>query len=101
MIGSIFDLPEIAVLPSWLHPELVEDLSLLALLGVACIALLAFRFVRKLILRGFVLAVLLIIAVGLWDQRHELSDCVDHCSCSLFGQGVQIPADRNPRCDGA
>lgn len=99
MAASVFDLPEVTALPGWLHPELAEDLSLVALIGVAFVAALAFRFVRRLVVRGLVVSLLLILAIGLWSQRHELSDCIDHCSCSLFGQVVQIPADKNPRCD--
>ena len=101
MAASVFDLPEVAALPAWLHPELAEELSLVALVGVAFVAALVFRFVRKLVFRALLVSLLLIFAIGLWNQRHELSDCIDHCSCSLFGQVVQIPADKNPRCGEA
>ena len=98
MAGSVFELPELTVLPDWLHPKLLEDLSLVVLIGIALVALLAFRLIRRLVLRGVVVSLLVVLAVGLWEQRTQLSDCVDHCSCTLFGQTVQIPADRNPRC---
>ena len=98
MAGSVFELPELAVLPDWLHPELLEDLSLVALVSIALLALLAFRLIRRLVFRGVVVGLLVVLAVGLWEQRAQLSDCVDHCTCNLFGQTVQIPADRNPRC---
>lgn len=101
MASSFFDLPEVTTLPGWLHPELAENLSLGVLIAVACAAALAFRFLRKLVVRGLVVSLLLILAIAIWNQRHELSDCIDHCSCSLFGQVVQIPADKNPRCDEA
>lgn len=98
MAGSVFELPELTVLPDWLHPELLEDLSLVALASIALVALLAFRLIRRLVLRGVVVGILVVLAVGLWEQRTQLSDCVDHCTCTLFGQTVQIPADRNPSC---
>ena len=98
MVGSVFELPELTVLPDWLHPQLLQDLSLVALVSVALVALLAFRLIRRLVLRGVVVGLLVFLAVGLWEQRTQLSDCVDHCACALFGQTVQIPADRNPRC---
>ena len=97
MAGSMFELPELTVLPDWLHPELLEDLSLVALVSIALVALLAFRLIRRLALRGVVVGLLVVLAVGLWDQRTQLSDCGDHSTCTLFGQTVQIPADRNPR----
>ena len=98
MASSVFELPELTVLPNWLHPELLEDLSLVALASIALVALLAFRLIRRLVLRGVVVGLLVVLAVGLWEQRAQLSDCVDQCTCTLFGQTVQIPADRNPRC---
>ena len=98
MAGSVFELPELAVLPSWLHPELLEDLSVVALVSLTLGALLAFRLIRRLVLRGVVVGLLLVLAIGLWEQRTQLSDCVDQCTCTLFGQTVQVPADRNPRC---
>ena len=98
MARSVFELPELAVLPNWLHPELLEDLSLVALVSITLVALLAFRLIRRLVLRGVVVGLLLVLTIGLWDQRAQLSDCVDQCTCTLFGQTVQVPADRNPRC---
>ena len=98
MARSVFELPEMAALPDWLHPELLEDLSLVALVSIALLALLAFRLIRRLVLRGVVVGLLLVLTIGLWDQRAQLSDCVDQCTCTLFGQTVQVPADRNPRC---
>ena len=98
MAGSVFELPKLTVLPDWLHPELLEDLSIVALVGIALVALLAFRLIRQLAFRGVVVGLLIILAIGLWEQRSQLSNCVDHCACTLFGQTIQIPADRNPRC---
>ena len=95
---SVFELPELAVLPNWLHPELLEDLSLVALVSIGLVALLAFRLIRRLVLRGVVVGLLLVLTIGLWDQRAQHSDCVDQCTCTLFGQTVQVPADTNPRC---
>ena len=101
MARSVFELPELAVLPNWLHPELLEDLSLVVLVGLTLVALLAFRLIRRLVLRGVVVGLLLVLAIGLWEQRTQLSDCVDQCTCTLFGQTVQVPIDRNPRCQGS
>ena len=77
MAASVFELPELTVLPDWLHPELLEDLSLVALVSIALVALLAFRLIRRLALRGVVVGLLVVLAVGLWEQRAQLSDCVD------------------------
>ena len=101
MARTVFELPELAVLPNWLHPELLEDLSLVALVSITLVALLAFRLIRRLILRGVVVGLLLVLAIGLWEQRAQLSDCVDQCTCTLFGQTVQVPIDKNPRCQGS
>ena len=101
MARTVFELPELAVLPNWLHPELLEDLSLVALVSITLVALLAFRLIRRLVLRGVVVGLLLFLAIGLWEQRTQLSDCVDQCTCTLFGQTVQVPIDKNPRCQGS
>ena len=66
MAGSMFELPELTILPNWLHPELLEDLSLVALVSIALLALLAFRLIRRLVLRGVVVGLLVVLAVGLW-----------------------------------
>ena len=54
--------------------------------------------VRKLLLRLLLLAIIGTLAVSLWLQRADLQDCVQTCSCRLFGQEVAIPADANPTC---
>ena len=61
MARSVFELPELAVLPNWLHPELLEDLSLVALVSITLVALLAFRLIRRLVLRGVVVGLLLVV----------------------------------------
>ena len=50
-------------------------------------------------LRDTAIAGIVLLGLGLWDQRLELRSCADECACTLFGQTVQVPLDRNPRCD--
>ena len=68
--------------------------------GVVAVLLLvlAARLLRRLVVRVVVVVALAALAIGLWDQRAELGDCVATCDCSLFGQVVEVPFDLNPRC---
>ena len=95
------DIPNWVDLPSWAHPDLLEDISLAVLLLAVIAAALVFRFVRKVAVRTLVVTALLVFAIGLWGQRAQLQSCTDDCQCELFGQVVHIPADKNPLCRGA
>ena len=98
MTASIFDLPEITKLPDWAEPALLEDFSTGSLVILALLALLAFRFIRKVVGKIIVISLLAIIAIGIWEQRNQLQGCINPCQCSLFGQAVHIPIEHNPRC---
>ena len=94
-------LPGLFDLPPWADPAMLRDMSAVAIVVVAIGALLALGFIRRIIVRTVVLGLLVVLALGLWDQRVQLGECVEECSCTLFGQAVQIPVDRNPRCQRA
>ena len=68
-------------------------LAVLALLVVGIY--LAIRFVQKMTTRVLIVVLLGVIGVALFVERENLEDCVDTCSCSLFGQDVTIPENRN------
>ena len=98
MSESLYELPELITLPGWADPQLLEHASLLGLAILVLAVYLIIRFLRKVVLKVVLVALVLLLGVGLWNQRLELRSCVDDCSCTLFGQSVQIPLDRNPRC---
>ena len=68
-------------------------LVVLAMIVVGMYAVI--RFVQKRVTRGLMLALLVVIGIALYVERENLADCVDTCSCTLFGQDVQIPENRN------
>ena len=98
MSDSLYDLPQLTTLPGWADPELLANASLLGLVILALAAYLLLRCLRRLVVKVALIALVVLLGFGLWDQRLELRSCVDDCSCTLFGQSVQIPLDKNPRC---
>ena len=81
-------------------PEALDADSLrwiiLVVLGVVVIAMyLVIRFVQKVTTRALMLISLAVVGVALFVERENLEDCVDTCSCTLFGEDVTIPETRN------
>lgn len=82
----------------WVDAESLQGVILVAVVALAVVAALVVRVVRRLVLRLLLVVFIGALAAGLWLQRAELEDCVETCSCRLFGQEVDIPADANPSC---
>lgn len=82
----------------WVDAGSLQAILLGAIAALAVLAVLVMRVVRRLVLRLLLVAVVGTLAAGLWLQRADLADCVDTCSCRLFGQEVAVPADANPNC---
>lgn len=82
----------------WVDAETLRAVILGAIVALGVLAVLVMRVVRKLLLRLVLVALIGALAAGLWLQRADLRDCVETCSCQLFGQDVTVPADANPNC---
>ena len=82
----------------WVDAESLQPILLGATVVLAVGAALVWRGVRRLLLRLVLVALIGALAASLWLQRADLQDCVDTCSCRLFGQEVDVPADANPNC---
>lgn len=82
----------------WIDAESLQPILLGATVVLAAGAALVWRVVRRLLLRLALVAVIGALAASLWLQRADLQDCVDACSCRLFGREVAVPADANPSC---
>ncbi|MBT5138197.1 MAG: hypothetical protein HOM37_03975 [Acidimicrobiaceae bacterium] len=87
------------MLPDWLDPQTLQW----AILGVIAVLLylmyVVARTVRRALTRFLLFILLAGLGLSLWVQRDDLQNCVDTCSCSLYGQDVEIPEDRRPdRC---
>ncbi|MBC8364526.1 MAG: hypothetical protein H8E59_05960 [Actinobacteria bacterium] len=98
MPESLYDLPELVTLPGWADPEMLAKASAFGLVVLLLATFLILRFLRRVVVKVVLVAVIVLLGAGLWNQRLELRSCADECSCTLFGQTVQIPLDRNPRC---
>ena len=92
-------IPEIGELPSWADPDLLKGLSVAAIVLVVVGTWLIFRVGRKVVFRSLLLVLAVGLSFSLWQQRGQQTDCVETCSCDLFGQTVQIPVDKNPNCE--
>lgn len=90
--------PQVVELPDWVEPGFLRSVALVAIVASLILAFVAARIIRRMIVRVVVVVVLAALAAGIWSQRVELADCAAECSCALFGQVVQIPADLNPNC---
>ena len=82
----------------WFDAESLQAIILGAIVALGVLAALVLKVVRKLVLRLLLVALIGALAAGLWLQRADLKDCVETCSCKLFGQEVAVPADANPNC---
>ena len=100
-LTELFDLPEFVHLPSWADPQFLRSVAVVAGAVSVILLVLAARVIRRLVLRTVVVVLLATLTIGLWGQRSGLADCAADCSCSLFGQPGEIPADLNPRCSDA
>jgi hypothetical protein len=91
-------LPQVVELPGWVEPALLRSVTVVAIVAIVVLAFVAARLIRRMVVRMTVVIILAALAAGIWSQRVELTDCAAECSCALFGQVVQIPADLNPNC---
>ncbi|MCY4664545.1 MAG: hypothetical protein OXC00_07770 [Acidimicrobiaceae bacterium] len=82
----------------WLDAESLQHVIVGAIAALGVLAVLVMRVVRKLLLRLVLVLLIGALAASLWLQRADLQDCVETCSCKLFGQEVAVPADANPNC---
>lgn len=81
-------------MPDWLDPATLRDAIIGVLGGLAILALLVLRFIRKVILRVVVIGVLGAAALVLYVERESLADCAHDCSCDFLGFEVEVPACR-------
>lgn len=83
------------VIPESLDADSLRWIILVVLVGVVVAMYVVIRFVQKMATRAVMLILLAILGVALFVERENLEDCVDTCSCTLFGQDVKIPENRN------
>jgi len=87
------------VLPDWLDPETLQWTILVVIAVLLYLMYVVARTVRRALTRFLLFILLAGLGLSLWVQREDLQNCVDTCSCSVYGQDVEIPEDRRPdRC---
>ncbi len=86
------------MLGDWVDAESLQAIILGAIVALGVLAALVMKVVRKLLLRLVLVVLIGALAASLWLQRADLQDCVETCSCKLYGQQVAVPADANPNC---
>ncbi len=82
----------------WIDAESLQQIIVVVMAALAIAAVLVARVVRRLLLRFLLILLIGALAASLWLQRADLADCVETCSCRLFGQEVAVPTDANPNC---
>jgi uncharacterized membrane protein (UPF0136 family) len=90
-----------ATLPSWAGVDNLRTTALVVLVASVVLFFLVMRFVQKLMLKFVMLGLLALVGFGAWYYRADLGDCAKTCACSIAGQDVKIPADKNPACSNA
>ncbi len=85
------------MLPEWLDAQMLQwvILAALGLLGLTTIMIL--RFIRRIVFKTVLLAVIAGVGLSLWAQRSDLSDCVQTCECSIYGRVVQVDVSELPK----
>ncbi|MBT5579908.1 MAG: hypothetical protein HOH36_10170 [Acidimicrobiaceae bacterium] len=87
------------MLPDWLDPQTLQWAILVVIAVLLYLMYVVARTVRRALTRFLLFILLAGLGLSLWVQRDDLQNCVDTCSCSLYGQDVEIPEDRRPdRC---
>ena len=86
------------MVPEWADAESLQQIILGAMAVLGIVAVVVMWTVRKALLRLVLIVLIGALAASLWLQRADLQDCVETCSCQLFGQEVAIPPDANPSC---
>lgn len=87
------------MLPDWLDPETLQWTILVVIAVLLYLMYVVARTVRRALTRFLLFILLAGLGLSLWVQREDLQNCVDTCSCSVYGQDVEIPEDRRPdRC---
>jgi len=90
------------MLPAWFNPDNLQTILSGSVLVLAVVAVLAARFIRKVIVKVVMLIVLAAVAGAVWLQRDQLSECAATCECQLFGFDVAIPEkERLATCTGS
>ncbi|MDE0161082.1 MAG: hypothetical protein OXL98_05035 [Acidimicrobiaceae bacterium] len=82
----------------WVDAESLQAALIGAIVALGVLAALVMRVVRRRLLRLALVVLIGALAASLWLQRADLQDCVEACSCRLYGREVAVPADANPNC---
>lgn len=76
----------------------VKTVSVIAIGVLVLLAFLAATIIRKIVTKVIVVVLVLGLAVAVYWQRDELSNCVQDCACTFFGQTVEIPQNDLVNC---
>lgn len=79
----------------WFDSEQLRTAASASLALLALGALVVWRLVNRLVLRVALLALLALVAAGVWASRVELGQCADHCRCRLLGAEIEVPTCRD------
>lgn len=76
----------------------VKTVSIIAIGVLVLVAVLASVVIGKIVTKVITVALVLGLAVTVYVQRDQLTGCLESCSCTFFGQQVDIPQNDLVSC---
>ncbi len=83
-------------MPDFLDADRLAQISIVVLLALVVVAVVVAKVVKTIVTKAIFLSVIAIAAFAVYSQRDEFKECQATCSCTLFGQDVEVPD--NPAC---
>lgn len=74
-----------------LDVETIKTVSLIVIGVLILLAVLSAVVIKAIVGKLIALVVIIALAVAVWVQRDNLTNCVQSCQCTFFGFEVEIP----------
>jgi len=85
------------MLPEWLDTQMLQWVILAALGLLLVITFMILRFIRRVVFKTLLIAIIAGFGLSLWAQRTDLSECVQTCECSIYGRVVRVNYSELPK----
>lgn len=76
----------------------VQTVSLIVIGVLVLLAILFAVVISKVLTKLVMIVIVLGLAVAVWWQRDQLSECAQTCQCTFFGQEVTLPESEFTQC---
>jgi len=89
----------LSALPSFLNTDNLQTIAIAVIVALLVLGFIVFKLVKTVVVKVIGLALIAGLAFAVWSYRDNLKECAEDCSCTLFGQEVQLPAPGQQLCD--